>query len=461
MYTHNLSRRGFLARCLATLTAGGGLPLWYARDILADAQQQHSAGRRAVAANDRLTLGIIGTGYGPVTSANGAGPPQGRRGVVLLEQALAERGVQVTAVCDVDRGHRDFAASLVGPRCLRFTDYRDLLARRDIDAVVIATPDHWHALIALAAMRAGKDVYCEKPLTFAIDEGKALVRVARATGRVLQTGAQQRSMASFRLACELVRNGRLGRVRTIETRIPDNPRGGPFPARDVPEGLDWSYWLGPAPQVDYVRERCHETFRYWYEYSGGRLADWGAHNNDIAQWALGTDDSGPVHIEGRGTVPPHAPNAYNVPTAFTVTYTYSDGTVVRCIAGRDHGIRFEGENGRWVYVNRRRIDANARQLLDEPLPASATRLVASSSQLGNFLECVRSRRQPICHVGIGHRSATVCHLGNIALRTGQRLRWDPRDESFVGAHSEVANGFLSRTMRAPWADEWRRLTQNA
>ena len=255
-------------------------------------------------------MGAIGTGTNRF-ARTGANPPalRGERGVAIMNDAMRQTGVHMVAVCDVDRPNAEFAANIVrtaaqgGSReCAIFGDFRELLARRDIDAVTIGTPDHWHALIAIAAMKAGKHVYCEKPLTLTLEEGKTLARVARETGKTLQTGSQQRSDPSgrFRLACELVRNGRIGRVQRVTTLIGANPG-----RRAVPGGSrcrkasNWDFWLGPTPQVDFVKNRCHYEFRWWYEYSGGKMTDWGAHHNDIAQWGLGMDESGPVLGSGR------------------------------------------------------------------------------------------------------------------------------------------------------------------
>jgi predicted dehydrogenase len=449
MQKGNLSRRGFLARSLAGLV-GAGLPAWYARDVLAQRQQQPQP--RQPGPNDRIVMGAIGTG--------GQG-----RGIMMA--ARGQRGVQMVAVCDVDRGRRQQAATQLGGRIAQFNDFRELLQNRDIQAVTIGTPDHWHALIAIAAMRAGKDVYCEKPLTLTIDEGKAMVRVARATNKILQTGSQQRSNNRFRLACELVRNGRIGRVRRIETRIGGNPTGGPFMVSQPPDGLDWDFWLGTTPRVDYVRQRCHYDFRWWYEYSGGKMTDWGAHHNDIAQWGLGMDESGPVEIETvRAAAPNNRANCYNCHPTFEVRCNYASGTALHCMSNGENGVRFEGENNRWIFVSRgtiRASDGNSQdsRLLNEPLPQNATRLEVSANHMGNFISCVRSRRQPITHVGVGHRSVTVCHLCNIAVRTGRRLRWDPAQERFTGDNAEQGNRMLSRPMRAPWDRVWRELVGNA
>jgi predicted dehydrogenase len=460
----NLSRRGFLARSLAGLTVGAGLPAWSAREVLAQEQESQAQRNRPVAANDRIVIGMIGIGS-----------PNSRGMQLLHDLRPHQRGVEVAAICDVDRRHRERALTAVndfnrqagreGRAVAQHEDYRDLLRNRDINAVVVAVPDHWHTIVYLAAMRAGKDVYGEKPLTLTVDEGKALVRVARDTRRILQTGTQQRSDTRFRLACELVRNGRVGRVQTVETRIGDNPVGGPFPVVAVPDGLNWDFWQGQTPRVDFVERRCHYEFRWWYEYSGGKMTDWGAHHNDIAQWGLGMDSSGPTQIEVvRATPPDRRPNCYNCHPHFEVSYTYANGadgaagTNLRCMSDGRNGIKFSGQDGKWIFVDRGHIEASDRRLLDDPLPASATRLYVSNNHMGNFLQCVRSRREPICPANVGHRAVTVCHLGNIAIRTGRRLRWNPETERFTGDHSEEGNAMLSRTMRAPWDQEFRRLT---
>lgn len=454
----NLSRRGFLARSLAGLV-GAGLPIWYAQEVLVDAQEKDK--QKTGGANDRIVMGAIGTGTNRTRRPNADTPLRGERGYQIMQEAMGRPGVQFIAVCDVDAVNKDFGANRVGRDCHKFEDYRQLLARRDIDAVTIGTPDHWHAIIAIAAMRAGKHVYCEKPMTLTLDEGKAMVRVARATGKILQVGSQQRSDARFRLACELVRNGRIGRVQRIETRIGDNPVGGPFQQEAPPEGLNWDFWQGPTPDVPYVKQRCHYDFRWWYEYSGGKMTDWGAHHNDIAQWALGMDESGPIAVEGRGDAPSTDRNSFNCHPHFTATYTYGNGpegragTQLVCTSRGENGVRFEGEDGKWIFVSRSRIEANdgnhqTSRILTEPLGQGATRLTVSNNHMANFIDSVRAGRQPICNVNVGHRSVSVCHLGNIAIRTGRSLRWNPRDERFEGEHAEEGNRMLSRPYRAPW-----------
>ena len=476
----NMSRRGFLANSLGGLTAAG-LPIWFANEIVADAQESTIA--RQPGANDRIVMGAIGTGTN--RTRRGANTPiRGERGIHCMQAAMQENGVQMVAVCDVDRPNAEFAQNLVrnaqrgGSRdCVVHADFRRLLENRDITAVTIGTPDHWHALIAIAAMRAGKDVYCEKPMTLTIEESKLVARVARETRKVFQVGTQQRTEMGgrFRLAAELVRNGRIGRVQRVTTLIGANPTGGPFPVRPAPEGLDWNFWLGPTASVEHVPERCHYEFRWWYEYSGGKMTDWGAHHNDIAQWALGMDESGPVSVTGSGAAPATTAHSYNCHPTFEVNYTYGNGqngapgTRLVCRSGpapgwpiregnnvAGNGILFEGEDNKWIWVSRGNIQASDRSLLNEELPAGATRLprvtAAGNQHMNNFLTCVRSRELPICHAGIGHRSVSVCHLGVIATRffSGQALTWDPSAERFTGERAVAANSHLGRAYRAPW-----------
>ncbi len=432
----NLSRRGFLQRSLATLTVGAGLPAWYAQEVLANTLAQKDV---KASANDRILMG-----------ASGIGSPQSRGSAIANDALRAGKGhVAYVAICDVDGRHRENATARLkknGQEDVKaYRDFRELLDRKDINAVTIATPDHWHALVAIDALRKGKDVYCEKPLTLTIAEGQALVKVAQQTGQVFQVGSQQRSDTRFRLACELVRNGRIGKVTRVETRIGANPTSPALPKVDPPKELDWDFWLGPTPKVDYIElvegrrtyTRCHYEFRWWYDYSGGKMTDWGAHHNDIAQWGLGMDDSGPVAVEAEGKEPAREPNRYNCHPTFKVTYTYANGTQLVCSHGqlegaldakeRGHGngVLFVGEGGKWIFVSRGVISASDKKLIDEPLPAGATRLYVSQNHMGNFLDCVRSRKPTICTAAIGHRSVTVCHLGVIALRSGKKLRWDP------------------------------------
>ncbi|HKI35877.1 MAG TPA: Gfo/Idh/MocA family oxidoreductase [Gemmataceae bacterium] len=435
----NVSRRGFLRRSLAAM-AVAGLPAWYGREILAAEEDKKD---KKPAANDRIVMGAIGIGS-----------PQSR-GRAIAQDALNTKKVQYVAVCDVDARHRKSAVGWMkekGQEVKDHKDFRALLDNKDIQAVTIATPDHWHVLVAIEALRKGKDVYCEKPLTLTIAEGQALLKVVKETRRVFQVGSQQRSDGRFRLACEMVRNGRIGQVKTVETRIGgiDKNKVGPFKKEPVPEGLDWDFWQGQTGPVDYIPQRCHYEFRWWYEYSGGKMTDWGAHHNDIAQWGLGTDETGPVSVEASGFADSR-PDCYNVHSEFTIHYTYAnDGPRLVCTAGGENGVKFLGEDDKWIFVSRGRIEASDKKLLEEPLGSGAARLYVSNNHMDNFLDCVVSRKPTICPAEVGHRSVTVCHIGAIALRTGKRLKWDPVKERF---DDDEANRMLSREMRAPWKIE--------
>ncbi|HEY4308286.1 MAG TPA: Gfo/Idh/MocA family oxidoreductase [Pirellulales bacterium] len=389
------------------------------------------------APSDRVVVGSIGVG------------DLGRRHH-LAGHLIPNKRIQMAAVCDVDRNHRDQAAldvlNRTGKKVDIYKDFRDLCDRKDIDAVLIATPDHWHTLTSLYAMESGKDVYCEKPLTLTIDEGKKTVEVARRYGTVFQTGSQQRSDKRFRQACELVRNGRIGKLQRVDTYIGDIDGGAWQPTTTPPPELDWNFWLGPAPWADYSANRCHYQFRWFSDYSGGKMTDWGAHHNDIAQWGMGTDGSGPVKVKGQGTF--HENGPHDVPGKFDVNYTYANGVEMTCHSDGENGVKFTGSDG-WVFVSRGQItESSHRDILKTEFSDKDVRLYVSSDHHNNWLDCIQSRERPICDVEIGHRSCTVCHLGNIAIRLGRELNWDPEKEVFVG--DEQANRMLSRPMRAPW-----------
>ncbi len=428
------TRRHFL-QTTAAVTAATTLPSWFL-------EQQAQASSRPLSPNDRPGVALIGCG--------GRG-----RGVAREAAALG----QMLAVCDVDDLNLA-QAQKTWPEAKPYKDFRKLLERDDIHIIVNGTPDHWHTLVNLAALRAGKDIYSEKPLTLTIDEGKRLVKAVRASRRILQTGSQQRSDKNFRLACELVRNGRIGKLKHVNVWLPHGRREGPFEKVPVPAGLDWDMWQGQTPKTDYVKEKCHQTFRYFWDYSGGTMTDWGAHHNDIALWGTGFERSGPVRIEGQSLVL-MIPGGFTAASEYAVAYTYANGVtqLTRSTHGngwngavtdktaQPHGVRFEGTGG-WIFVTRGRIEASHPDLLLTPLPAGAKRLYASENHMQNFFACVRSRQQPICDVEIGHRSVTVCHLGVIAMRLGRTLNWNPAAEAFTG--DSAANGWLAREMRAPW-----------
>jgi predicted dehydrogenase len=395
--------------------------------------------------NDKPNIALIGCGG---------------RGLGIAKEA--SRFGNVVAVCDVDTKHAEQGSKMFGD-AKTYHDFRKLLERKDIHAVLNATPDHWHTLVNLAALKAGKDIYSEKPLTLTIDEGKRLVAAVRSSGRILQTGSQQRSDPRFRLVCELVRNGRLGKLTKITTILPAGPNRGPFKSAATPAELNWDFWQGQAPRHDYMPERCHLWFRYWLDYSGGTMTDWGAHHNDIALWAMGLDRSGPVTVEGKAFVKP-VEGGFTAPGEYEVEYTYVNGVRHRCVSTKadtifgssergakpdapHHGVRFEGREG-WIFVTRGKTEASRPELLSVPLSSKKDPLYVSNDHMGNFFECTRTRKQPICEAEIGHRSVSLCHLGVIAIRLGRKLTWDAAKESFV--EDKAANGYLAREMRKPW-----------
>ncbi len=371
----------------------------------------------------------------------------------------------VVACCDVDDGHaQKVAAEHKGSGACK--DFRQVLDRNDIDIILNCTPDHWHTLINLAALRAGKDVYSEKPLTLTIDEGKRVVKAVRGSKRILQVGSQQRSDRRFRLACELVRNGRLGNLTQVTTILPSGLQGGPFKTAPVPRGFDWDFWQGQTAKIDYIPERSHFSFRYWYDYSGGTMTDWGAHHNDIALWGMGLDHSGPATIEGRPLVEP-IPGGYTAASEYEIHYTYANGVKHLCTSTTingpfgdvkrqprpgefAHGVKFEGPEG-WIYVTRGELKASRPELLSEPLTSKKVSLYVSNNHMGNFFDCVKSRKAPVVDAESGHRAVSVCHLGVLALRLGRKLNWDPEKEQFLG--DKEANSYLSREQRKPYSYE--------
>ncbi len=436
MSERDLSRRSFL-RSSITGVSLAALPTWFASEALAADMETESAAQRRIGPNDTIQVAAIGPG----------GPRGGyQQGLGVTRGMATKKGVKIVGACDVDQAHLDNAVKVFGADCKGHRDWREVIARKDVDAVVIGTPDHWHAVIAVAALQAGKDVYCEKPLTLTIAEGRRIANATQKGRRILQVGSQQRSDARFRMACELVRNGRIGKVTKVTTHLPTGPTGGPFDRKPVPREIDFNMWQGPAPEAHYCPERTHGSFRWWLEYSGGMLTDWGAHHNDIAHWALGMDASGPSSVMATGKSPAMVGHGYyNTYPEFDITYEYPDGVTMLCTNQGENGVMFEGTEG-WIFVSRGRIGASNQALLDAPLPSSATRLYASNDHIQNFVDCVRDRQAPICTAEIGHRSATVCHLGNISLRLGGRkLMWDAAKERCT--NSEEANHMLDRPYR--------------
>lgn len=364
--------------------------------------------------------------------------------------------VRILAVCDVDQERRDDSAALVNKSygtkdCKAYADFRELNRRADIDVVFVCTPDHWHALVAIDAMRNGKDVYVEKPLTLTIQEGRALVAAARKYNRVAQHGTQHRSMKRFHDVAEFVRNQGLGKLDRIECFIPPNNRhcGATWKPEAVPAGLDWDMWLGPAPWRPYTSQGCHYNFRFISESAYGQVTNWGAHYLDIGQWALDMDNSGPVEVEGHGEFP--SSGLFTNATKVDFTVRYANGVPMHCRTRFEGGgtARFVGERG-WLDIARNKMSASSNDLLREMQAAGKKiQLPLSNNHHENFFACVRSRQRPIADVELGHRTTTVCNLGQISMVLGRKLRWDPAKEEFVG--DDMANRLRGRAMRAPWS----------
>lgn len=365
---------------------------------------------------------------------------------------------QIVAVCDAHRQRAEDVKAESCPAAEVYRDYRRVLERDDVAGVVIATPDHWHAPLALAALDAGKAVYCEKPLTLSVAEGQLLVERVRLSGGLLLVGTQQRSSRYFQQACELVRNGRLGRLQRVDVwlptgSLPAGAAGGPFAVSPPPSDLDWDLWLGQAPWAEFCKQR-YDPFRWWFEYSGGFMTDWGAHHLDIVHWAMDCERSGPLSIDGRAELP-RVENGYNTPRRFAVDLHYPGGVDVHVEPSESvNGIRFQGEQGR-IFVNRGRLSgAPAEEMARRPLPPDAIRLGPASSHWGpdtyvhlvHFLDCIQAGAAPIADVESQHRSASVCHLANISMRLGRKLNWNAEREKFIG--DGEADGWLSRPQRA-------------
>lgn len=426
------------------------------------------------APNNRINVGVIGLG---------------NQSEVDLPAFLNQEDVQVVAVCDVNTGSHGYRtpeqflgrepgrktvntfyakkkglASYNG--CDAYNDFRELLARSDIDAVAVIVPDHWHALITIAAAAAGKDIYCEKPLSLCVRDGRAMVEAVRRHKRVLQTGSQWRSDSRAQFACELVRNGYIGKVKQVITDVAENNFKGPGPGwqpMPVPEGFDYDFWLGPAPWAPYHKDRCLYRFRFILDYSGGQTTNFGAHSNGLVQWALGMDNSGPVEFEDLGAEWPQPGDLFTTATKVDFRARYTDGIELRCrTSSRGFGARFEGTQG-WIDFSYKGLETFPESLKSVKLSPNDVRLGPENERsdtlvnprrkisflhVRNFLDCVKSRKDPIESVEAGHRTASLCHLGNIAMKLGRKIRWDPEKEQILG--DEEAARMLQRPMRAPW-----------
>jgi predicted dehydrogenase len=380
---------------------------------------------------------------------------------------LQEDDCQIIAVCDVDAGRLDAAATEINKHygnedCARYNDFRELICNDEIDALCISVPDHWHSIPAIEGIRAGKDIYGEKPLALTISEGRAMVEAVNRYNCVWQTGSWQRSTAHFRFGCELVRNQRIGTLQRVDVGMgggfnlgggkPTVNRIGPQAIMPIPEGFDYEMWLGPAPWAAYTEKRCHWNFRWNMDYSGGQVTDWGGHHIDIAHWGMGCDEAGPVKVAGKGIFPEDG--LWDAAVDYDFECTYENGLRLR-VASNNHcrqGVRFIGDKG-WVHITRNNLDANPKRLLKGKIGPDEIHLARPSGDhrqghRRDFLDCVKSRAATISPIDVGHRSVIVAHLGNIAMILGREVRWDPKREQII--NDPEASRMLRRSMRSPW-----------
>ena len=431
------TRRAFLS-CAARVAG-----LAVAAPLIAPATVLGAAGR---APSDRITMGMIGIGN---MGGGHLGGLIGNGEVKILAVCDARQEVRERSKAKVDAAYKQEAAT----GCKMYHDFREMLLRPDIDAVLIATPEHWHAIMVIEAARAGKDIYCEKPLSHTIAEARAMVDAVRRYDRVFQTGSQQRSEANFRYACELVQNGRIGKVKSVHVAVGGTSFEADLPEQPVPYGLDWDLWQGPAPERPYNATRASGDYgggwRMIRDYSGGMMCDWGAHHFDIAQWGLGMDLNGPVEI--------FPPDGKDHPV---LTYRYANGIPLYHMDGPGagkvpvptsrgvNGILFVGEEG-WVEVNRGYFRTGPEEIGKEKLGPDAIHLYESPEHHTDWFNCIRARKRTICDVAIGASTITVCHLGNIAYRLGRPIRWDPAAHRIVG--DEEASRLLDIPKRGTWS----------
>ena len=455
---NRLSRRRFLK----TSVAAFGAPYFVPSSILG-----------ANSPNERINVGVIGTGN------------QAR---LDLPSFLQNDDVQVVAICDVNTGSYGYCEKehFLGREPARklvdkfyadktgignykvydaYNDFRKIIGRPDIDAVAIVVPDHWHALMTIMAAKAGKDVYCEKPLSLTIEQGKQMVAAVRKYKRILQTGSHYRSSPGNRFACELVLNGRIGKLKRIRTSLAPNNKVGPGPGwkpMPVPKGFDYETWIGPAPMVPYHQDRCLYRFRFNLDYSGGQMTNFGAHSNDMAQWGNGTSLTGPIEYEPVKAVWPPSGSLFTTAEFAHFRARYANGVVLECKNDEQwQGTRFEGGEG-WVQYDFGGLHTHPKSLATSKIGPNEIHLPKSVAErtkdgggaifiadhVRNFLDSVKSRKDPIEPVEVGHRTATICHIGNMCLQLNRKLQWDPENERFV--NDDEADRMMSRPMRAPW-----------
>lgn len=431
---NSMNRRDFVAKAATALAGIAVLP----RYVLGGTRPD---GSRYIAPSDMISLGFIGTG---------------KQGKGLINSFLGTNECRIAAISEVYKAKAELALERIKSNYEKspqlgtyskvpvYTDFRELLARKDVDAVVIATPDHWHAAMAVRAAEAGKDIYCEKPLALTVKEGRAMVNAARKYNRVFQTGSMQRSWPEFRQAAELIRNGYIGEVKSIKVSVGPPPKSYDLPAEPIPEGLDWNAWLGPNSPVAFnselappISKDVFPNWRNYREFGGGMVTDWGAHMFDIVQWALNMDDSGPVEV--------FAPDGKEHPF---LTYRYENGiTMTHEKWDWSNAILFTGTEGE-LRVQRRKIETTPASLATRVIGETEKHVYKSENHYKDFFDAMRKRSKPICDVEIGHRTASVCNIGNIAYQLNRSLQWNPKKESFK--NDKEANALLGRSMNDTW-----------
>ncbi len=439
MSTNRSTRRQFLGRATSASVGAFGLPYFVPASALGKAG--------TVAPSNRIVMGCIGTGG---------------QGTGNMKRFMGSEGVQVVAVCDVDMERRNRAREIVNKKygnrdCKAYNDFRELVAQKGINAVSIGTPDHWHALTSIAAAKAGMDIYCEKPLANSVGEGRAICDAAKQNNVILQNGSHERSNSKVRFACELVRNGRIGELKTVRINLPcsdghhkkaQEMNKAPQATMPVPEGFDYDMWLGHTPKAPYTKNRCHFWWRFILSYGGGEMTDRGAHVIDLAQLGMNADDTGPVEIRAKGT---HSTTGlYDAFFDYKFENVYANG--VRMIGSTEgpRGLKFEGSEG-WIFIHVHggKLEAKPASMLKETTWADQkVHLGRATSHQQNFLDAVRTKKPPFATAEIGHRTASICHLNNIAMLVGRDLKWDPKKEQVAGG--DQANKLLTPKMRAPW-----------
>ncbi len=436
----SMNRRQFIKQTTGVMIGGIFFPTIIPSSVLGI--------ENGIAPSEKITVGCVGMGG------------MGREDMMTF---LNEPDSHVLAVCDVDANHLQRAKTQVdefygNSDCAAYRDFRELISRRDIDVISLATPDHWHAIVAITAAKAGKDIYGEKPISHSLLEGRAMCDAVKRYARIWQTGSWQRSQANFRFACELVINGRIDKVHSIEVGLPEghdyNRRSNGETATTPPKELDYDFWLGPAPYSPYVSARVHYNWRWNLEYGGGQLMDWVGHHVDIAHWGAGLEYTGPVEVEGVGEYP--QTGLWNSASKYRINTKYANGIQMTIAGGHDDirgGTKWIGKDG-WVWVNRGSIDTHPKSLLREKISPDEIHLLRAENPLDheghtrNFLDCVRSRATTLAPSEVAHRSATPGHLGQIAMLLGRKIRFNPETEEIIG--DATASRMLGNAMRSPW-----------